>query len=70
MLSSIYEPGPSKPFQSAMRDLRKSIAIAGRETNDLPSDLLDNLTNEGSALAQVSLGAGDTGLDGARSRLL
>jgi hypothetical protein len=29
---------------------------------DLPSNLLDDLTDESGALAQVALGAGDTGL--------
>lgn len=29
----------------------------------LPSNLLDDVADEGGALAQVTLGAGDTGLD-------
>lgn len=32
---------------------------------DLPSNLLDDVADEGGALAQVTLGAGDAGLDDA-----
>lgn len=37
--------------------------ISPENTVDLPSNLLDDLTDESGALAQVALGAGDTGLD-------
>lgn len=39
-------------------------------TINLPSDLLDDLPNESGALAQVTLGARDTGLNDARGGLL
>lgn len=35
-----------------------------------PSNLLDDLTHKGGALAQVSLGAGNTGLDDTSGSLL
>lgn len=37
---------------------------------NLPSNLLDDVPNESSALAQVTLGAGNTGLDNARGGFL
>lgn len=37
---------------------------------NLPSNLLDNVTDESGALAQVALGARDAGLDNARGSLL
>lgn len=40
------------------------------ERSNLPSNLLDDLTDESRALAQVTLGAGHTGLGDAGSRLL
>lgn len=33
-----------------------------RNQDDIPRNLLDDLSDESSSLAQVSLGAGDTGL--------
>lgn len=53
-LASIPNPLPSYPQ-------RKS---------DLPSNLLDDLTDESGALAQVTLGPGDTGLDDTGSGFL
>lgn len=43
--------------------------LLGVETN-LPSNLLDDLTDESSALAQVALGTGHTGLDNTGSGFL
>lgn len=37
--------------------------ISPENDGHLPSNLLDDLTDESGALAQVALGAGDTGLD-------
>lgn len=34
-----------------------------QKKSDLPSNLLDDLADESGALAQVTLGPGDTGLD-------
>lgn len=45
------------------------ISKKGKEF-DLPGDLLDDVTDESGALAQVTLGARDTGLDNARGGFL
>lgn len=45
-------------------------ALAGYAGCDLPSNLLDNLADESSALAQVALGAANAGLDDAGSGFL
>lgn len=51
--------------------LRSSLLVAASqggerdEEQHLPSNLLDDVADESSALAQVTLGAGDTGLDDA-----
>lgn len=37
---------------------------------NLPGDFLDDVTDESGALAQVALGAGDTGLDDTSGGLL
>ena len=41
-----------------------------KECHDLPGNLLDDLTNEGGALAQVALGARNAGLGDTSSGLL
>lgn len=51
------------PSRGARRSsLRQLISRVGQ---DLPSNLLDDVADESGALAQVTLGAGDTGLDDA-----
>lgn len=44
--------------------------VRGGFVVDLPGNLLDDVPNESGALAQVALGARDTGLDDARGGLL
>lgn len=43
----------------------RSFRKGGGGGQGLPSNLLDDVADEGGALAQVTLGAGDTGLDDA-----
>lgn len=44
--------------------------LRGPKWSDLPGNLLDDLTNEGGALAQVALGARNTGLGDTSGGLL
>lgn len=45
-------------------------ALIPKIISDLPSNLLDDLTDESGALAQVTLGSGNTGLDDTGSGFL
>lgn len=47
----------------------RPLSTYSSETN-LPSNLLDDVTNESGALAQVTLGPADAGLDDASSGFL
>lgn len=50
--------------------IRPLIPPPKKKIFDLPSNLLDDLTDESSALAQVTLGSGNTGLDDTGSGFL
>lgn len=59
--------GAIHPFSSLL--LCSFCSIEGNVV-DVPGDLLDNVTDESGALAEVALGAGDAGLGLARGDLL
>lgn len=62
---------PALPFSPLPNPPNPRIILKRKkEVSNLPSNLLDDLTNKGSSLAEVALGAGDTGLDNTGSGFL